>query len=263
MMRSTVTMVFAALLALSGPAHAQQLAFKGASPEAKQANQHYRNAWDAMHTESWDEAAKEFRAAIESDDKFALAYYGLGRAEMGRKNFPKAIAAYNDCKALYVRLGGERYTNQMDYKRRVEDQMLEYQTALQQAQQVSSGKATSQSQQLYVTELRTKLQQLQQAKDRTDSNVTIDIRIPYFVPMSLGAAYFRNGAFANAETEYKAALEANPGSGETHNNLAVLYLTTGRLTEAEAEVKAAEKTGFKVNENLKSDIIQSKRRGGS
>src|SRR3954465_10066636 len=136
-MRTTVTMVFAALLALSGPVHAQQLTFKGASPEAQRANRHYRNAWGAMHNESWDEAAKEFRAAIESDDKFALAYYGLGRAEMGRKNFPKAIAAYNGCKALCVRLGGERYTNQMDYKRRVEDQMLEYQTALQQAQQVS------------------------------------------------------------------------------------------------------------------------------
>jgi len=260
-MRTTVLLVLAALLAVSTPAVAQPLQFKGASPEAKRANQHYRSGWDAMHKEAWDEAALEFQAALDSDDTFALAYYGLGRAEMGRKNFQKAIAAYTDCKTLYVRLGGERYGNQMDYKRRIEDRMLEYQTALQQAQQVSSGKASSQSQQLYVTELRSQLQQLQLAKDRTDSNVTIDATVPYFVPMALGAAYFRAGQFAGAEREYNEAIKANPSSGETHNNLAVLYLMTDRIADAGRAVARAEETGFKVNPGLKDDI-RKRRPGG-
>lgn len=260
-MRITATLAFAALLALSVTARAQQLTFKGASPEAKRANQHYNAGWDAMHKEAWDEAAKQFQAALDNDDKFALAYYGLGRAEMGRKNFQKAIAAYNECKTLYVRLGGERYGNQMDYKRRIEDRMLEYQTALQQAQQVSSGKATSQSQQLYVTELRAQLQQLQLAKDRTDSNVTMDATVPYFVPMALGAAYFRASQFAEAEREYNEAIKTNPSSGETHNNLAVLYLVTDRIADAQRALAAAEKTGFKVNPGLKDDI-QKRRPGG-
>jgi tetratricopeptide (TPR) repeat protein len=260
-MRTTALMVFAALLAAGAPARAQQLQFKGASPEAKRANQHYRSGWDAMHKEAWDEAAKEFQAALDSDERFALAFYGLGRAEMGRKDFQKAIAAYNQCKALYVRLGGERYGNQMDYKRRIEDRMLEYQTALQQAQNVSAGKATSQSQQLYVTELRAQLQQLQLAKDRTDSNVTLDATVPYFVPMALGAAYFRAGQFAEAEREYNEAIKANPSSGETHNNLAVLFLMTDRVADAERAVARAEETGFKVNPGLKDDI-RRRRPGG-
>lgn len=253
-MRNTALALVVALVALAKPALAQQLQFKGASPEAKRANQHYGKAWEAMHRESWDEATKEFQAALDADEKFALAYYGLGRAEMGRKNFQKAIAAYSDCKKLYIRLGGERYGNQMDYKRRIEDRMLEYETALQQAQQVSSGKAASQSQQLYVTELRSQLQQLQLAKDRTDSNVTIDATVPYFVPMALGAAYFRAGQFADAEREYNEAIKTNPSSGETHNNLAVLYLTTDRLADAERAIARAEETGFKVNPGLKDDI---------
>src|SRR4051794_22574422 len=106
-MRTTALILFAALLAVSTRALAQPPQFKGASPEAKRANQHYSRGWEAMHREAWDEAAREFQAALDSDDKFALAYYALGRAEMGRKNFPKAIAAYSDCKQLYVRLGGE------------------------------------------------------------------------------------------------------------------------------------------------------------
>jgi Flp pilus assembly protein TadD len=58
----------------------------------------------------------------------------------------------------------------------------------------------------------------------------------------------------NAEQEYKAALDVNPAFGEAHSNLAVVYLVTGRATEADGEVKAAEKAGFRVNPKLKADI---------
>ena len=87
------------------------------------------------------------------------------------------------------------------------------------------------------------------------------VAVPYFVPMALGAAYFRSGQVVDAEREYKVAIEANPASGETHSNLAVLYLTTDRVAQAAAEIDLAEKTGFKVNSNLKDDI--RKRKGGS
>lgn len=256
-MRTTATIALAAMFAVTAAVHGQVNTFKGASPEAKQANQHYRSGWDAMHKEAWEEAAKEFQSAIDSDDKFALAYYSLGRAEVGLHNFEKAIAAYTACKQLYVRIGGDRFSNQLEYRKNLEDRILEYQTALREAQSASAGKAGSQSQQLYTRELQTQLMTLQQAKDRND-NMTIDAKVPYFVPMSLGAAYFRAGQFAQAEREYNEAIEANPGSGETHNNLAVLYLTTNRLDQAEKEIAKAEETGFKVNPGLKDDVRRKK-----
>ena len=61
-----------------------------------------------------------------------------------------------------------------------------------------------------------------------------------------------------AEFEWKAALEVNPKLGEAHNNLAVVYLQTGRFAEAEAAIKAAEKAGFRVNPQLKEDVRKAK-----
>jgi Flp pilus assembly protein TadD len=58
----------------------------------------------------------------------------------------------------------------------------------------------------------------------------------------------------NAEEEYKAAIRADPKAGEAHNNLAVIYLLTNRPKEAAAEVKAAEKSGLRVNPELKEQI---------
>jgi tetratricopeptide (TPR) repeat protein len=248
------------MLGFAGVAGGQVPTPKGASLEARRANEHYKNGWEQMRKEAWDQAAQEFQSAIDNDARFALAYYALGRAEMARRNFAKAIAAYQTCREQYLHVSGERYSSQFDSKRRIEDRMLEIQTAIQQAQQGPSGKGSTQSQQLYIRELQTALMTLQQARDRTD-NLEIQATVPYFVPMALGAAYFRSGRFDDAEREYKAAIAANPASGETHSNLAVLYLMTDRLAEAEAEVSAAEKSGFKVNENLKADI-RKKRSGG-
>jgi len=40
----------------------------------------------------------------------------------------------------------------------------------------------------------------------------------------------------------------------------VVYFVTGRLPDAEAEIKAAERVGFKVNPRLKDDIAAAKRK---
>jgi len=46
----------------------------------------------------------------------------------------------------------------------------------------------------------------------------------------------------------------NSKLGEAHNNLAVLYMQTGRKAEAEEAVKAAERARFRVHPQLKEDI---------
>jgi hypothetical protein len=50
-----------------------------------------------------------------------------------------------------------------------------------------------------------------------------------------------------SETQWKAALDVNSKLGEAHNNLAVIDMQTGRLNEADQEIKLAEKNGFRVN----------------
>jgi hypothetical protein len=48
--------------------------------------------------------------------------------------------------------------------------------------------------------------------------------------------------------------------GEAFQNLAVVYMETDRLSDAEAAIRAAKKTGFKVNAQLEQDIQDRKRR---
>ena len=85
--------------------------------------------------------------------------------------------------------------------------------------------------------------------DATEATAT-----PTWTSIALGSAYFRSGAMADAEREYRAALAVDPKLGEAHSNLAVVCLLTGRTTEADGEIKAAEKSGFKVNPQLKADV---------
>jgi Flp pilus assembly protein TadD len=72
--------------------------------------------------------------------------------------------------------------------------------------------------------------------------------------LALGSAHFRNGDPEAAEANWKAAVEVNPKYGEAHNNLAVIYMQTGRVSEAEAELQLAEKNGFRVNPQFKRDL---------
>jgi tetratricopeptide (TPR) repeat protein len=255
-MRTTL-LGLAFTLSLSGA-----LAAQGVTPslEARRANEHYSQGWSQIRAEAWDAAVREFQQAIESDPKFALAYYSLGRAHMGRRDFAQAIAAYTRCREMFANGGSEQFTNQMEQRQRLTDRILQYQTALNDARARSSATATSQSQSLYIRDLQVRITQLEQMRDR-NASFSLDVSVPYFVPMALGAAYFRSGQFADAEREYKEAIATNAASGETHNNLAVLYLTTGRYDEADSEVRAAEKVGFRVNENLKGDI-KKKKTGG-
>jgi Flp pilus assembly protein TadD len=66
----------------------------------------------------------------------------------------------------------------------------------------------------------------------------------------------------DAEREYREAIKANSRLGEAHNNLAVICLLTGRLDEAEKEMKAAEKSGFVVSPRLKDDLKEAQKATG-
>jgi tetratricopeptide (TPR) repeat protein len=219
-------------------------------PELERIQRHYNNGWALLHSEDWDGAVKEFQTVIELKPDFSLAYYSLGKAEMGRKHFHEAVDAYLKCKEVYAASGAQNFSDQLNGVRKLQDQIDELQIALTQAQTV---KQSSPSQQQYISDLRNKINYLQQSHDR-QQDVTIDTSVPYFVPMALGAAYFRLNRMDAAEAEYKAALAENSASGETHNNLAVLYMMTGRLQEAQAQVKLAEKNGVRVNQQFKEDL---------
>jgi Tfp pilus assembly protein PilF len=84
-------------------------------------------------------------------------------------------------------------------------------------------------------------------------------RAPAETLLALGSAQFRDGDRDGAEANWKAAVGVNPRYGEAHNNLAVIYMQAGRLDEAEQELKLAEKNGFTVNPQFKSDLKERRK----
>ena len=72
--------------------------------------------------------------------------------------------------------------------------------------------------------------------------------------LSLGSAYFRAETVPGSRAAVPGAIVADPKAGEAHNNLAVILMMKAQYTDAMAELKAAEKAGFRVNPELKDQI---------
>jgi tetratricopeptide (TPR) repeat protein len=219
------------------------------APERERARPHVRSAWELMRTESWPEAAKAFQQAIDIDRDFEDAYYGLGLANMRMKKYGEAITAYLRCQDLYRAFAGKQFANRQDAQRYRQDRLVELDEMIRQAQNGPQSLASQER----VRQLQEQRRQVQEYAQK-GLGMSIENSVPAFVSIGLGSAYFRTAQWENAEREYKAAIAADPRSGEAHNNLAVVYLQTGRYKEADEAVRAAERAGYKVHPQLKQDI---------
>jgi tetratricopeptide (TPR) repeat protein len=225
--------------------------------DEQRANLHYRTGWELLSKESWAAAAAEFQAAIDINPQFKLAYYGLGRADMGQKKFPDAIRAYEKCRELHEAQASRNFSNKADADRVVADDVMQIDMTIGRLQAMPPSASTS----TQIGQLQAQKQRLQNRLRAADT-LSLTSPVPAFISLALGSAYLRAERFPDAERAYRAAVEIDPKYGEAHSNLAALYLITGRYEEAENAVKAAEKTGFKVNPGLKDDIKKRKAGGG-
>jgi tetratricopeptide (TPR) repeat protein len=221
------------------PASAQKIA----DPQSRrEAINFYRTGQEFFSSEKFERAADEFAKATDKDPLFTLAHYQAGQSYMNLKRYASAIKAFKSCleasRALYSLSESNRFAVE---KQREDDihEMRETVKALQQS-----------GHQLLAVRAEQHLADLETQRTSMNSGY----RPPAEVLLSLGSAHFRNGEPDAAEAEWKAAIEVNPKLGEAHNNLAVIYMTSGRFKDADAEVKAAEKTGFRVNPQFKEDL---------
>jgi Tfp pilus assembly protein PilF len=237
------------LVVTSAPAAAQST-----ERDRADAVRHVRLGQDLMQAERWDEAEREFKAAIRLDPLLELAHYGLGQVYMATKRYADAVRAYRDCRNAIEHNSSQDATNRAISDQRVLDQIHELENRkrlLEQGAQRTTNTSGS------VQQLDMMIRDLESRRKRSAGPTP---RAPAWISIALGSAYFRNQALADAEREYLEALKADPKLGEAHNNLAVVLMMTGRYDEAEREVTAAEKTGFKVNPQFKRDLAD-KRKG--
>jgi tetratricopeptide (TPR) repeat protein len=244
-----VALTLVLLIGAAGTARGQ------AADDAKhrEALQHYRSGQELLSSEKFDRAAEEFMRAIDLDPLLTLAHYGLGQSYMGLKRYASAVQAFTGCKQAYERLAVMRQTDAFKADRNTEDEIRYLRERLiavrgQQLKGAAGGPAAE-------AQLESRLEELEGMKRgrRFDKAETA---VPGEVHLALGSALFRNNQRAEAEAAWQAAVAANPKLGEAHSNLAVLYLTSGRKKQAEEAIKAAEKTKFRVNPQLKADIAK-------
>lgn len=213
----------------------------------------YRLGFESMQSENWAEAAKLFQDAIDIDPTFEMAHYMLGRAELGRKEYARAIAALERARNLYRAQAGRQFTNKQEAQRIRRDLTTEIDDYIRQLQGAPQTRQTQEQ----IRQLNERKRQLSVQIDR-GNNISLDLAVPAYVSLSLGSAYFRSGRLPEAEKAYREAVAADPKVGEAHSNLAVVYMETGRYAEAEKSIDAAEKAGFKVAPALKAEIAKRK-----
>jgi tetratricopeptide (TPR) repeat protein len=219
----------------------------------KRALEHYRAGQQLLLSDAYAGAADEFRAAVDLDARMALAHYGLGQSYMGLKSYVQAIGAYTRCRQAYEELAAENLDFGDKMNARVEDEIRALQDQQRQAEdrlrQVGGSDRNLQRAAYQIQQRITQLEVLRQRREHP-------LSVPAGLALALGSAYLRAGQFDAAEREYLVALEGNPKMGEAHNNLAYVYMVTGRLADAQRELKLAEKNGFRVNPEFKAELKQ-------
>ena len=217
------------------------------SREHLDAIRHLRLGQENMHAEQWDKAEAEFQSALKLEPPLEMAHYGLGQVYMATKRFPEAVKAYLGCRDAFAANTARRANNDVNAQRALDDEIrsLEDEKTL-----LVSGRVTAMMSGGPI-DLERRISDLKSRRFR-DAKALPDV--PAWISIALGSAYFRGGSMADAEREYLQALKADPKLGEAHNNLAVVYMLSGRYPQADAEIKAAEKSGFHVNPQLKLDL---------
>jgi tetratricopeptide (TPR) repeat protein len=229
---------------LACSASAQGLA---SDADRKEAIKHYRAGHEFLSAEQWEKAADAFRLAIKHDPLLTDAHYGLGQSYMGLQRYATAIQAFENCIDAARTFDGLRQKNRAATDRAIDEEIRELRDSVR---RVASGQVRVAQPTIKVTQLEQRIDEL----ERSRSSMGTRFEPPATVLLSLGSAHFRNGDRAGAETNWTEAVQVNGKLGEAWNNLAVIYLGSGRKQDAENAVKNAERSGFRVNPRLKDDI---------
>lgn len=240
----------ALLIAVAGPAQSPPVDEHRDVPltstrEHLDAMRHLRLGEDTMRVEQWDSAAAEFQEAIRLEPSLEMAHYRLGQVYMETRRYPNAVRAFVGCRDAFLSSNRQRALGDLRAQRALDEQIRDIED---QATALGSGRGSILSGSKFTLD-----RQIADLRALQRQSTSVGA-IPAWISFALGSAYFRSGAMADAEREYRETIKADPRIGEAHNNLAVVCLQTGRFPEADVEIKAAEKAGFRVNPQLKEDV---------
>ena len=205
---------------------------------------HYVRGQEFLQSEFFDKAVNEFHNAIRNDRLFTDAHYGLGQAYMALRRYTSAIQAYERCLDAARTIFSMREQDRARTDQLITDQLRALREALAQTSRMAVGQRAA------VLGIESRIRELERSK----SGLVNRYEPPAQVLFALGSAYYRQGDAITARERWELAVKVDPELGEAWNNLAVVYMQSGRRGEAEDAVRNAERNGFRVNPQLKQDI---------
>lgn len=236
------------LIVLAGlSAAAASLAQETSAGDRQRAIAQFRAGQEAARSEDFTGAETSFKAAIETDPRFAAAHCALGQLYMSLRRYADAIQALTECKTLTLDEAQRRTTEAAADDQQLQRDVQELRDEIHRMEALAVNDASRQAD---VVKLEGRLSQLEQQRRHETPRVVVPAEISF----ALGTAYLRNGSLENAEREYLGALKVRPDYGDAHNNLAVVYMGLGAWEKAEAQVKAAEQAGFHVSPQMRKDL---------
>jgi tetratricopeptide (TPR) repeat protein len=167
--------------------------------------------WEYMKSEKFEEAARAFQNAIDLDQNYAFAYYGLGRADMALKRFTAAVIVLLKCRDIYGAEAGRQFSNAQELQQRRRDRLTELD---EMTRQLSTGPQTQQAQQQN-RQISQQRRMIEDAIARGNDVSIAESTVPAWLSLSLGSTFFRTGNLADAEKAYKATIEADSRSGRS------------------------------------------------
>jgi Flp pilus assembly protein TadD len=235
--------LLASIIALALAASAE-----GSQTQREIALRHLRDGQEALQQERFEQAERAFKTAIELDWQLELAHYGLGQTYMATRRYVEAVQAYEKCRDVFLSNEADRLSNSVEAERRLDDQIRSLRDL---RRGLETGRQRTNNLTATLNQIDSEIRQLEGLRHRGRESAAAT---PPYILIALGSALFRTNAFPHAEREWRRAIAINSNIGEAHNNLAVLYMLTDRLDEAEKEIALAETAGFKVSPQFKADV---------
>jgi tetratricopeptide (TPR) repeat protein len=237
----------------------------GPTPDQVNARKWLKDGEKLLEKERPLEAAAAFREAIRLDGRLMMGHYGLGKASMALKDYPAAIGGFKGAREVFLARVAEGLAAGTGENASRSDQLRGLEERTRQEIELTRSSEGGGADPLYDAGPNIREQRAREARiaKREGERAVLEQalreaprspEVPVGITLALGSAYFRSGALADAEREYRAALEVQPKLGEARNNLAVVLLLLKRPAEAKQEVETAAKNGFPVQEGLKRDI---------
>ena len=220
--------------------------------DRNEALRHLRAGQEALEVEKFEEAEREFKTAIGLDPRLELAHHGLGRVYMATKRYVSAVDAFTSSRNVFQANIADALGQRLADHRNLDDQIR---TLRDLRNGLQSGRVRTRNVASSLQRVDDEISQLETLRRRDPDRAT---PTPPYITVALGSAYFRTGAFADAEREWRLALAVDANIGEVHNNLAVVCMLTGRYDEAEREIQLAEKSGFRVSPAFKEELKAKK-----